>query len=136
MNNIKPLIQRLSELQARQADVSDAATIAAAVCMLDELFTSWQTQNDSANYHRDAVNRLAASVDAMGERSETVVSVAQERICNLEREVHHYEDALRRIVRPSDCGCWPCRGDCRSATALQIEIDGIKDLAKRALGIF
>lgn len=42
-------------------------------------------------------------------------------------------DVLKKIAAPMDCGCVPCRGQCRSAEALQIEIDAIKDMASEAL---
>lgn len=42
-------------------------------------------------------------------------------------------EALERISRPQDCGCRPHRGQCQSQEALQIEIEGLRDLAKAAL---
>lgn len=41
-------------------------------------------------------------------------------------------EALERIARPRDCGCWPCRGQCESQEALLIEADAIRDIARLA----
>ena len=42
-------------------------------------------------------------------------------------------DALREIARPLDCGCVPCTGQCRSAYAMQIEVEARQDIARAAL---
>lgn len=40
---------------------------------------------------------------------------------------------LKKIAAPSDCGCRPCHGSCRSETALEAALDEIRDLACVAL---
>ena len=44
------------------------------------------------------------------------------------------EKALKRIAAPRECGCRPCVGQCRSAEALEIENEGLRDIARTALG--
>lgn len=51
----------------------------------------------------------------------------------LRAHVEGLEKALRDIAAPTECGCSPCRGDCRSQEALQIHIDAIQDIARAAL---
>lgn len=41
--------------------------------------------------------------------------------------------ALREIAADMDCGCVPCRGQCRSESALAIELEGRQDVATAAL---
>jgi hypothetical protein len=41
--------------------------------------------------------------------------------------------ALTQISQPSDCGCKPCTGQCRSEESLSIELDAIRDIARAAL---
>lgn len=41
--------------------------------------------------------------------------------------------ALERIANAHDCGCRPCRGQCRSQHVLQIALDEIRDQARAAL---
>lgn len=49
-------------------------------------------------------------------------------------EVERLREALGRIAAPLDCGCRPCRGSCRSETALSIELEERQDVARQALG--
>ena len=42
-------------------------------------------------------------------------------------------EALRRIAQPLDCGCVPCRGQCRSQTALECEVEERQDIARAAI---
>jgi hypothetical protein len=43
-------------------------------------------------------------------------------------------DALIKIASHTiECGCVPCVGQCRTAEALQMEIDGLKEIAFNAL---
>lgn len=42
-------------------------------------------------------------------------------------------EALERIAAPLDCGCVPCRGQCRSQYALQIELEERQDIARAAI---
>lgn len=42
-------------------------------------------------------------------------------------------EALERIAAPLDCGCVPCRGQCRSQYALRIELEERQDIALAAI---
>ena len=41
--------------------------------------------------------------------------------------------ALREIAAGIDCGCVPCRGQCRSESVLAMELEGRQDVATAAL---
>jgi hypothetical protein len=41
--------------------------------------------------------------------------------------------ALESIAASPNCGCHPCRGQCRSQPALEIELDSIRALARETL---
>ena len=44
-----------------------------------------------------------------------------------------YHDALVSIASPSDCGCSPCRGACKSTDALTVELESRQEFAQAAL---
>jgi hypothetical protein len=44
-----------------------------------------------------------------------------------------YAEALDAIAQPLDCGCVPCRGQCRSQIALECEVEARQDIAREAL---
>lgn len=48
-------------------------------------------------------------------------------------EIERLRGALRQIAAPHDCGCNPCRGQCRSQEALAITVDELRDAARAAL---
>ncbi len=45
------------------------------------------------------------------------------------------EAALEKIASPGDCGCVPCRGQCRSEFNLSLELDERRDIASEALAL-
>jgi len=49
------------------------------------------------------------------------------------RTVEHLVTELRSIARPHDCGCVPCRGQCRTQEALEIWIDELQHIARTAI---
>ena len=42
-------------------------------------------------------------------------------------------EALERIAKVPDCGCWPCRSQCESVENLRIDAEEIRELARAAL---
>ncbi len=44
-----------------------------------------------------------------------------------------YNQALKDIAAPPDCGCSPCVGQCRSKTSLEIENEAMRETAAEAL---
>jgi chromosome segregation ATPase len=77
----------------------------------------------------------------------SIVELPSQRLRKLQREMEELEAeltqaleavevakaALREIAAEIDCGCVPCRGQCRSESALAIELEGRQDVATAAL---
>ncbi len=45
----------------------------------------------------------------------------------------NWRDALDRIAEPADCGCVPCRGQCRSKESLEAQVVEMQEFARSAL---
>jgi len=58
------------------------------------------------------------------------------RTTRIRAAIENHDDlltALQRIAQPLDCGCVPCRGQCRSQVALECEVEERQDIARAAL---
>lgn len=64
-----------------------------------------------------------------------LIQYFEERLQKLQAENSRLRAALCRHARSGDCGCVPCRGQCRSQQALEAEIEGRIEDARRALGV-
>lgn len=58
---------------------------------------------------------------------------AANAIESLRAENQRMRSALERIAAGRDCGCRPCTGDCTSRDALLAELDGLRDVARKAV---
>lgn len=97
----------ISRLTARVAEVETEVLVAALSDKLDE----------------------AGSPLSWRERAETAEAALRER----DERIGELEKALQRLAEYPDCGCVPCTGQCRSESALQIELDARIDYAREAL---
>lgn len=75
---------------------------------------------------RATTNQTFAAIQARAEAAES--SLAQAKA-----EMEEMLAALKRITAPRDCGCVPCVGHCSSQSALEIEVDAMRDIAAEAI---
>lgn len=62
-----------------------------------------------------------------------IAGILQEADAKLMTAAPLMAEALKKIVRPSGCGCVPCHGQCTSKEALEIEIEEFKSIALECL---
>lgn len=104
---IRPGVQALHELQAQKL----------AACSCAAIMDTPETHDQNKDMKPDNPFWSPAFDDVMRRTGECI---------KLRR-------ALSDIARPGDCGCRPCRGQCRTKEALEIDIDGLRTIAREAL---
>ena len=90
----------------------------------------------SEGYPTNLGGQAADRIEALEARmnSQIVTNEAlQQALYKSDVRRDRYKAALKTIARPIDCGCNPCRGQCREGAALVIELDARMDIASEAL---
>lgn len=64
--------------------------------------------------------------------ADALTTLRRERDEALAREAG-LREVLRKLAAPTDCGCWPCTGQCRSQESLTLELEARMDAASAAL---